>query len=136
MEIIIYSDKDNLYKDTLIKEVSQVSNLTYVVAFDFERLFRLVKLKVSDQVVIVFLISSVKELTFLSSNRAHLFNSRYILILPNEEESLISMGFSLFPRYLAHTGYGFKDVAAVLEKMIKNKNTIMTGDEPERDGLQ
>lgn len=136
MEIIIYSHGDNPQKDKLLKEVSQVSNLTYVMASDFKSLFSLVKSKISDQVVIVFLISLDKELEFLISNRMHLFNSRYIIILPNEEERIISIGFSLSPRYLAHTGYGFKDVAAVLENMIKHNNNIITGDEPGSDVLQ
>ena len=136
MEIIIYSDRDNPQKETLLKEISQVSNLTYVMTFDLESLFHLVKSKVSDQVVIVFLISHEKELETLISNRVRLFNSRYILTLTNEEESLTSKALLLYPRYLAYTGYGFKDVAAVLDKMIKSNNTITTGDVPERDFLQ
>jgi len=95
----------------------------YVLALDFKSLFRLVKLKISDQVIIVFLISSVEDLDSLIANKERLFNSRYILILPNEEENLFSKAFLLYPRYLSHTSYGFKDVIQVLEKMIKNNKT-------------
>lgn len=136
MEIIIYTQKDNPQKDTLLKRISQVSNLTYVMAFDFDNLFRLVKSKVSDQVIIVFFISSAKELDFLILNRRHLFNSRYILILPSEEESIVSKGLSLYPRYIAHRAYGFKDVAAILDKMIRNTHTRTTDSEPQGDDLQ
>ena len=126
MEVIIYSKNDNPQKDKLIREVSQISNLTYVMTFDFKNLFSLVKSKISNQIVIVFLISSSKELEYLISNREYLFNSRFILILLEEEESSVSKALSLSPRYLAHTGYGFKDVAAVIDKMIRNNDKIST----------
>ncbi len=129
MEIIIYTQKENPQRDNLIKRISQVLNLTYVMAFDFENLFLFVKSKLSDQVIIVFLISTVNELDFLISNRKHLFNSRYILILSSEEESMVSKALSLYPRHLAHTANGFKDVAAILDKMIRNNHV----NEPEGD---
>ncbi|MEA1968003.1 MAG: hypothetical protein U9N77_07265, partial [Thermodesulfobacteriota bacterium] len=81
-------------------------------------MFSLVKSKVSDQVVIVLFICYEKELEFLIANRVRLFNARFILILTNGGESLTSKALLLYPRYLAYTGYGFKDVAAVLDKMI------------------
>ena len=136
MEVIIYSQNDNPQKNRLIREVSQIPDLTYAMTFDFKNLFRLVKSKISDQVVIIFLISSSKELEYLISNREYLFNSRFILILLDEEESLISKALSLSPRYLAHTGYGFTDVAAVIDKMIQNNDKISTWNDTKRNSKQ
>ena len=130
MEIIIYSQIDNPQKDKLLREISQVKSLTHVMAFDFKDLFRLVKSKISDQVIIVFLISSAEELEFLISHKDRLFNSRYILILLNEEESIISKGFSLFPKYLTNADYEFTDVAAVLDKMIQNHDAFKRENKP------
>jgi hypothetical protein len=120
MEIIIYAHKENDQKDKLQKKISQVSNTTPAIAFDFEDLFNLMRSKISGYVIIVFLISSAKELEFLDSNRKYLTNTRYIIILPNGEDTLVFSALSLYPRYLAHTHHNFNDVSAVLGKMIQN----------------
>ncbi|MCF6248151.1 MAG: hypothetical protein L3J69_12435 [Desulfobacula sp.] len=119
MEIIIYTNIGNTQKDTLLKKFSKISNLTPVMVFDFKSLFHLLQSKISGQVIIVFLISSDKELEYLDSNRDYLSNTRYIIILPNNEKTMISKALSLYPRYLAHTNYEIKDVCAVLNKMIQ-----------------
>ena len=129
MEIIIYTQINNAHKDKLLKEISQIINLTPVMVFDFEILFNFLKSKRSGQVVIVFLISEIEELEFLISNKVNLFNSRIILILPDRDDNFVSKGLSLYPRFHSHVNYGFKDVSAVLNKMIQNhaleeKNTI------------
>ena len=121
MEIIVFSNRDNSQKDLLLKEISQIPNLEYRMSFDFDTLFETVKWKASD-VVIVFLISFEDELDFLIANKRRFFTSRFILILPDAEKTLVSKGLSLHPRYLAQTDYGFRDVAAVLDKMVNTKN--------------
>lgn len=120
MEIIVFSNRDNNLKDVLVKGISQIPNLDYRMIFDFDTLLETVKFKTSD-VVIVFLISFEEELDFLITNKRRFFNSRFILILPDTAKTLVSKGLSLHPRYIAQTDYGFRDVAAVLEKMVNNK---------------
>jgi hypothetical protein len=119
METIIYTNPDNAQKDCLLKEVSQVIPVPIMV-FDFKNLFGILKSKLSGQVLVAFNISDAQELEHLRSNKHYLFNTRYIIILPSREESLISKALSLYPRYLAHTDYRLKDVAAVLKKMNQN----------------
>ncbi|MFO7752352.1 MAG: hypothetical protein R6V41_04450 [Desulfobacteraceae bacterium] len=89
--------------------------------FDLDTLLETVKFKTSN-VVIIFLISIEEELDVLISNKRRFFNSRFIVILPGTENTLVSKGLSLHPRYLAQTDYGFRDVAAVLDKMANTKN--------------
>jgi hypothetical protein len=50
-------------------------------------------------------------------------NKRVILILPDRSEITISQGHKLHPRYLSYADSDFKDVAAVLKKMIKHLDT-------------
>ncbi len=121
MEIVIYTDINNLQKDTLAKTISQSTSLIPVMVFDLEGLFNQIRLKFSGYIVIVFLISSAAELEHLDSHRDHLFNTRYIIILPKSEEILMSKALSLYPRYLAQMNHEFKDVCEVLNKMIQNE---------------
>ena len=120
MEIIIYTHIDNAQKDTLLKKISQVSNMKPVMVFDLKSLFNLMKSKISRQVIIVFLISSAEEFEHLDLNREYLSNTQCIIILPNSEETMVSKALSLYPRYLAYINEGFEDVCAVLNKMIQN----------------
>jgi len=127
MEIIIYAHMDNAQKDALLKKASRVSNLIPVMVFDLKDLFHLMKKKLSRQIIMVFLISSKKELEYLDSNRIYLSNTRHIIILPNDEKTLASKALSLYPRYLAYMNHGFSDVCAVLDKMIQNDAQKKTG---------
>jgi len=119
MKIIIYTQKDNTHKDDLFKKVSQVTDLTPVMVFDFEGLLSAMRSKIYGKVIIVFLISFERELELLISNRKWLSNTRHIIILPNNEKTLVSKALSLYPRYLSQSSHGFKDVCAVLNKMIE-----------------
>jgi hypothetical protein len=119
METVIYTHADNALKDTLLNEVAQVVQAPAMV-FNFETLFNWLKSKITDQVVIVFYISSAEELKYLHSHKGRLFNTRYIIILSSRSETSISNALALYPRYLAYEDQGFKDVASVLNKMRQN----------------
>ena len=55
----------------------------------------------------------------LLSIRDLLLNLRIILILPDANKETITRGHTLFPRFLTYANSDFKDVAAVLKKMIQ-----------------
>ena len=120
MEIVLYTDIDNSQKENLIKEIYRGAGLSPIMTFDFESLFNFIKLKRRGRVVILFLISSTEELAQLNAFRTHLTRLRFILILTGDAENLIEEGFNLYPRYLAYTNYGFRDVSAVLKQMVHN----------------
>ena len=68
--------------------------------------------------VAVLLISGREELRDVLSIR-HLFdNIKIILILPDRKNKTIVIGHKLRPRFLSYTDGDFKDVAAVLKKML------------------
>ena len=48
---------------------------------------------------------------------------RIILILPDSRKNIVSKGHALYPRFLSYADGDFKDVAAVLEKMLINTGT-------------
>jgi hypothetical protein len=120
MDTIIYTKIENTKKEMLLKEVSKTSNIAPAMVFDFKGLFNLLRSKISGYVIIIFLISSMEELEYLDSKRDYLSTTRYIIILPDGEKKLVSKALSLYPRYLAYANEGFKDVSAVLNKMVQN----------------
>ncbi len=74
--------------------------------------------------VAVLLISSREELRDVLSIR-HLFdNIKIILILPDRKNETIVIGHKLRPRFLSYTDSDFKDVAVVLENMLKILNPL------------
>ena len=122
MEVIVFSNRDNSLKTLLLEEISHVPDLKYRMIFDFDALFETAPFKLSD-VVMVFLISFEHELDLLISNKRRLFHSRVVLILPDAEKTMVSKGLSLRPRYMAQWSDRFKDVAAVLNKMVQNRKS-------------
>jgi len=67
MEIIVFSNRDNSQRDLLLREISQVSDLSYRMTFDFDTLFDAIKMMPPDGVV-VLLISSESEITVHSDS--------------------------------------------------------------------
>lgn len=123
MEVIVFAHPDNAQKDVLLKQVSQITHSTPVMVSDFKGLVNALKFKITEQVIIVFLISSGKELITLGSKRSCLFNTQHIIILPDHGDEMASKALSLYPRYLTYMSNGFKDVGHVVNKMIQNKKS-------------
>jgi hypothetical protein len=84
--------------------------------------------------IAVLVAHNKKELLEILSLKDLFWNLRIILILPNHEKDTISKGHQLYPRFLSYVDSDFKDVAAVLEKMLKHLSSIQfqyKGDEVE-----
>ncbi len=84
--------------------------------------------------IAVLVAHNKKELTEILSLKDLFWDLRIILILPNYEKDTISKGHKLHPRFLSYVDSDFKDVAAVLEKMLKHLGSIQfqyKGDEVE-----
>ncbi len=131
MEVIVYTNSENQNRKRLENEIAIISNLKPLVALDFNNLFDILRQKISGEVIIVFLITIEDELDFLISNRDKLFNSLYLIILPDRVENLVTKGLSLYPRYLADPNHKFRDVCAVLNKMIQNNREETKALQPE-----
>jgi len=77
-----------------------------------------------DVALTILLAVTREELMDLLSIRDLLLDVRIILILPDREEDNVSIGHSLHPRYLSYVDNDLRDVAAVLEKMLKSLNWL------------
>lgn len=73
--------------------------------------------------VSILLANSRTDFLDLLSIRDLLLNLRIILILPDGNKETITRGHTLFPRFLTYANSDFKDVAAVLKKMIQKTDS-------------
>jgi hypothetical protein len=73
--------------------------------------------------VSILLANSRTDFLDLLSIRDLLLNLRIILILPDGNTETITRGHTLFPRFLTYANSDFKDVAAVLKKMIQKTDS-------------
>ncbi len=84
-----------------------------------------------ETIAVLFTIDG-KDLVDLLSIRDLLDDIGIILILPDDKKETISAGHRLRPRYISYADGNFKDVAAVLRKMleiINNNSTYRKGGE-------
>lgn len=73
----------------------------------------------SELTIAVLFTASVLDILDILAISDLLSDVRIILILPDREEATIAMGHALHPRFICYADSNFKDVAAVLKKMIK-----------------
>lgn len=71
--------------------------------------------------VSILMIANKEQLSGILIIKEQLRNIKTILILPDREYETLSKGHELYPRFISFIDGDFKDVGAVLEKMIKNK---------------
>lgn len=81
---------------------------------------RLRRIEDRPSVLILFAMDE-RDLSELLAMRALFRDLRIILLLPDRERETISKGHSLMPRFLAYCDGNFRDVAAVLNKMLKSR---------------
>lgn len=68
--------------------------------------------------VAVILAASVDDLLTILSISHLLYDVRFILILPDRDDPTVAIGHSLRPRFLGYKDSDYREVAAVLGKMI------------------
>lgn len=68
--------------------------------------------------IMVLLASNTKELAEIIALKGLFLERRIVLILPDRKKENISRGHTLYPRFLSYMDSDFRDVRAVLNKMI------------------
>lgn len=71
-----------------------------------------------DIPIAVILAASDNDLLTILSISHLLYDVRFILVLPDREDPTVAIGHSLRPRFLSYTDSDFREVTAVLGKMI------------------
>lgn len=76
-----------------------------------------------DMDISILIAVNKKQLSDLLFIKEEFRDIKIILILPDRESDTISRGHKLYPRFVSYIDSDFKEVGAVLEKMIKNKHS-------------
>lgn len=122
MIIIFYTPFEKSKQDLLQKEIYDTVKRRPAMVSDFNELCSVIEQNTSGDVLIVFFISSIEELEFLNDNNGLLFNRRFIFILLNGSDEMVSKGLSLYPRFIAHMSQDFKEIAAVVKRIINTSS--------------
>jgi hypothetical protein len=84
----------------------------------FEGFSERLRKPMDDIPVAVILADSEDDLLTILSISHLLYDVRFILVLPDREDPTVAIGHSLRPRFLSYSDSDFREVTAVLGKMI------------------
>ena len=123
MKLIYYGSTDNgdgKRLQQVIESVVPVKNTE--VYRSIEELGNRLRLPTSDVSVFVLFTKSKTELFDLTLIKKWLLDLRILLVLPDGDKETITMGHTLFPRFLTYADSDFKDVKAVLKKLVEKEH--------------
>ena len=123
-DIIIYSKAKNGLGASLQGAVEKVLPKARVETFHTvyrlsERLHR----PALNSPIVVLLAMNREDLENIVAIQDLLLDSRVVLILPDKEDDTLALGHVLRPRFVSYQDSSFKDVGAVLNKMINRPET-------------
>ncbi len=117
MNVLVYSTgKQGERLQRLIRDLVPKERLEIYDTFEgfSERLHR----PMDEIPVAVILAASEEDLLTILSISHLLYDVRFILILPDREDITVAIGHSLRPRFMSYADSDFREVTAVLGKMI------------------
>jgi len=124
MKVLYYGTINNGAGKRLQKIIeSVVPTENTEVCRNIEELGRRLRLPTSDINISVLYTKNKAELFDLVLIKNLMLNLRILLILPDGDNETITMGHTLFPRFLTYADSDFKDVEAVLKKMIQQEHS-------------
>jgi hypothetical protein len=120
MNLLFYQSTNNgsgeHLREVIHTLVSEDQTEIYTMIEDLSFRLRQPMFDVDLAILLAFSKSDLLDLLLL---RDLLLDVRIILILPDRKRDTISRGHSLYPRFLSYVDSDFKDVAAVLDKMMQ-----------------
>ncbi|MGD9158374.1 MAG: hypothetical protein PVG39_08220 [Desulfobacteraceae bacterium] len=126
MKILVYIEKGTDAGKRLEKAIEMMSSNTEMTIVNtitaIKRELRVPRIP-PKPAVIVLLAEDIRRLNDLFAMRVLFQDIRIILILPDDKEETLAIGYQLYPRYLSYTHSDFSDVKMVMEKMI-SKDTL------------
>lgn len=124
MEIIVNTNPGNELSTSLINKISQNTAINPIATHGLGSFFNLMKSKAADEIIAVFLISSLEELEQIEGQQIFLKTSTYLFVLAADDQTLIKKALSLYPRYIAYEQDGLDDVCLVLNKMTQKYQKV------------
>lgn len=129
MHVLIHGNRGSVVMDRLRKELYRVASLARIEEYStLEVLSTRLRKPPMNQIIAVLLAETREDLSGLLSIRDFLQDILIILIVPDRDKITISSAHALRPRYLTFSDSDFKDVAAVLERMLERMESRITGE--------
>lgn len=123
MKVLYYGTTNNGAGKRLQKAIESVVSIENTEVYrDIEQLDRRLRQPICDIIISVFFAKSKAELFDLILIKKLLLDLRILLILPDGDNETITMGHTLFPRFLSYADSDFEDVKAVLRKIIQQEH--------------
>lgn len=123
MNLICYAKPNSCAGKRLQKVISAIVPREQIELFrSIDSLSRRLRQATDNLNVAVLLASSRKDLSEILSIRDFFRDIRIILVLPDREKDTIANGHRMYPRFISYADDDFKDVSAVLKKMLENIN--------------
>ena len=121
MDVVIYAENIDRKTEALRGLVAGAIQGDPIEIDSLDALFLFLRSKVTGEVIIVFMIYSETELDRLLESKSRLFNTRFIIILLDEGDGMVTKALALHPRFLSFKSRDYTDVGRVLNKMMKRE---------------
>ncbi len=124
MDVVVYSETNEQQVEVLLSQIRRDVKIEPDTVRSFEALFTFLESRVSSNVIIVFMIYSEDELDTLLFSKPRLFNIKYIIVLLEDQETLVTRALAMQPRFLSFIAENYTAVCTVLLKMINKKDPL------------
>ncbi|MDY6989488.1 MAG: hypothetical protein SWQ30_15690 [Thermodesulfobacteriota bacterium] len=127
-KVIVYASRPNWAAERLCRVIQSVVPRNDIeICLNIEGLLGKACPHSNPSSVAVILAATRGELARLMSIRKALTETSLILIIPDSEKETVALGHSLYPRFLSYADGDFRDVAAVLGKMLEHSPAAAAG---------
>lgn len=119
MKVLLYSTDQGVLSKRVLSILQRAASREQVEVFrDIHYLMQRLSLNLPDISILILLVQRQQVLSDLLLIRNHIIGHRVIMVLPDQEPETLSRAHLLYPRYLSYMDSDFKDLNAVLDKMI------------------
>ncbi len=119
MKVILYAKEGHETGERLHNAIERLAPKAQVETYStIETLLARLHQNPPNITVVVLLAADRKDLVELLSISNSLNDIRIILVLPDGDNEIVSLGHKLYPRFVSYMDSNFEDVAAVLNKML------------------
>ena len=127
MKILLYMKRNSATGNRLQTGIAMIApHDSLEIVRTIEDFFRSYRQLENKPAITIIMVTNKHELLEIISVRHMLDDTRIILILPEDGKNLFTLGCKLYPRFVSYVSSDFRDVLAVVEKMMKNLSATAT----------